>query len=96
MFCVFNTFGIVSAYPIERLESFEPAFAITVHKSQGSEYDHILFIVPELISKTLLTREILYTGITRAKKSIIVFASDEVLGHAIQNRIERESGMGIV
>ena len=47
--------------------SHEDAFAMTVHKSQGSEFDHVLFVIPAMLSP-VVTRELLYTGITRAKK----------------------------
>jgi exodeoxyribonuclease V alpha subunit len=49
-----------------RLPDVETAFAITVHKSQGSEFNHVALVLPENISP-VLTRELIYTGITRAK-----------------------------
>ena len=52
-----------------RLPQYDDAFALTVHKSQGSEFDHVLFILPSIPSP-ILSRELLYTGITRAAQSL--------------------------
>jgi len=90
---VFNRSGRVTAYPAETLPPFELSYAVTVHKSQGSEYSHVLFVIPEGIADTLLTTEILYTGLTRAKNLVILYAKSDVLSQAIQNRTERESGI---
>jgi exodeoxyribonuclease V alpha subunit len=90
---VFERSGEVVAYPAETLPPFELSYAVTVHKSQGSEYGHVLFIIPEGINDALLTTEILYTGLTRAKNLVILYAKGSVLSQAIQNRTERESGI---
>jgi exodeoxyribonuclease V alpha subunit len=90
---VFERSGEIVAYPAETLPPFELSYAVTVHKSQGSEYGHVLFIIPEGITDTLLTTEILYTGLTRAKNLVILYAKRSVLSQAIQNRTERESGI---
>lgn len=67
------------------LSSFEPAFAITVHKSQGSEYEHIALVLPakEEDSNLFLNQRILYTAITRAKKSVTILGSEELFESAI-------------
>ncbi len=75
-----------------RLPPHETAWATTVHKSQGSEYDHVLLVLPERDSP-VVTRELLYTGITRAKQSVLVSATDEALGRAITRRTRRVSGL---
>ena len=75
-----------------RLPPCEPALALTVHKSQGSEFDHVLLILPERISETL-SRELLYTAVTRARRSVEIWASEEVLRAAMERRIERSSGL---
>jgi len=57
-----------------RLPDVETAFAITVHKSQGSEFNHVALVLPE--TKTpVLTRELIYTGITRAKDNLTLLES---------------------
>jgi len=78
---------------LSELPNSDIAFAITVHKSQGSEYDRVLVILPELRSSRLLVRQILYTAITRAKLEVLLYGSDEIIRHALCRSIERESGL---
>jgi len=66
---VFRRGECYSIHTLERLTGLEPAFAMTVHKAQGSEFDAVLLVLPEHKSP-LLTRQVLYTGLTRAKKRI--------------------------
>ena len=75
-----------------RLPSVETAFAITVHKSQGSEFDHVLVILPDKISP-LLTRELVYTAVTRARKSVEIWAPKAVLEAAVEAQVQRHSGL---
>ena len=70
----------------------ETVFATTVHKSQGSEFAEIALVLPEEVSP-ILSRELVYTGISRARERVTVFASREVLVEAIGRRIERSSGL---
>jgi exodeoxyribonuclease V alpha subunit len=84
--------GFVS-FPVEALSPLELSFAITVHKSQGSEYGAVLLVLPEGMTDLLLTKEILYTGLTRAKHLVIIYAGRDMLRRAIHNRLERESGI---
>ena len=66
--------------------------AITIHKSQGSEYDHAIVVLPEGASR-IVTRELLYTGITRAAKKVTLIGSREVIEAAINRPIRRASGL---
>ncbi len=75
-----------------RLPEHETAYAITVHKSQGSEFDHVLVILPDR-DVPLLTRELIYTAITRARKTVEIWAPEPVLVTAIQRRTTRSSGL---
>jgi len=75
-----------------RLPPFEPAFALTVHKSQGSEFDKVLLIIPEMDSE-ILTRELIYTAVTRAKKQVEIWCSREMFCRAVDRRIIRSSGL---
>lgn len=75
-----------------RLPEHESAFAMTVHKSQGSEFDRVLLILPDR-DAPLLTRELLYTGITRAKKSVEIMGTAELFVTAVKRRIVRRSGL---
>jgi exodeoxyribonuclease V alpha subunit len=84
--------GSVRSIPPEFLPQHETAFAMTVHKSQGSEFDRVLLILPPE-DKVLLTRELIYTGITRAKESIAVWSDETVFSSAVGRRTERRSGL---
>jgi exodeoxyribonuclease V alpha subunit len=84
--------GMRSIAPV-RLPPHEPAFAMTVHKSQGSEFDHVLVVLPEKDSP-ILTRELLYTAITRARKKVTLVGDPEIFARAVARRIERGSGLG--
>jgi exodeoxyribonuclease V alpha subunit len=75
-----------------RLPPHVSAFALSVHKSQGSEVEDVAVVLPQEISP-VLTRELLYTAVTRARSSVTIFASPEVLEAAITRSIERSSGL---
>jgi len=77
---------------LPRMPAHETVFAMTVHKSQGSEFDEVLLVLPEGDSR-VMTRELLYTGITRAKEQVRVVGSQEVIVRAVQRRAERSSGL---
>ncbi len=89
----FPRFGTFIQYPIDVLPPWELAFSMTVHKSQGSEFDTVLLVLPEDETQRLLTREIVYTGITRAKKRIIIYGTESVLNRALERKIDRQSGL---
>lgn len=77
---------------VSRLPQYELAYALTIHKSQGSEFDHVLVILhPE--DSLLHTRELLYTAVTRAKKSITILATEDQLKKAVSTRTNRRSGL---
>jgi exodeoxyribonuclease V alpha subunit len=75
-----------------RLPEHETVYAMTVHKSQGSEFDHVLLILPDR-DYPVLTRELLYTGITRTRKTVSIWATEDVLKRTISRKIERTSGL---
>lgn len=75
-----------------RLPAHETSFAMTVHKSQGSEFERVLLVLPER-DTPLATRELLYTGLTRARRAVEVWGSDPVLRAAIGRRTQRSSGL---
>ena len=74
------------------LPSHEDAWAITVHKSQGSEFNHITLVTP-LQPHPLMSRELLYTAITRARQHITIIATEQTIRHAIDTPIHRMSGL---
>lgn len=77
-----------------RLPEVETVFALTVHKSQGSEFDRVVLVLPEQ-SSPILTRELLYTGMTRARSSLIVASagSQSVFDDAVRAQVRRASGL---
>jgi exodeoxyribonuclease V alpha subunit len=75
-----------------RLSSCETVYALTIHKSQGTEVADVLVVLPEKES-ALVTRELLYTAVTRASKSVTVVASQSVFQAAVSARIRRSSGL---
>lgn len=87
-----DTEGAVRTFTPPRLPEHETVFAMTVHKSQGSEFDRVLLVLPERDSP-VLTRELLYTGLTRAKSGFEVWADESILRSAIGRRVQRASGL---
>ena len=75
-----------------RLPEHETAYALTVHKSQGSEFDRVLLILPDRESP-VLSRELLYTGLTRARESVQVWGREKVFQEAVLRRTRRMSGL---
>ncbi|HZX30278.1 MAG TPA: ATP-binding domain-containing protein, partial [Rhodocyclaceae bacterium] len=76
-----------------RLTAVETAFAMTVHKSQGSEFDHAALVLPDRLNP-ILTRELVYTAVTRAKKAFtLVESRPELLEEAVKQQVVRESGL---
>jgi exodeoxyribonuclease V alpha subunit len=89
----FHRSGKFTNFPVSLLPSWEFAFAMTVHKSQGSEFDDVLLVLPDDQNHRLLSREIVYTGITRAKKRVLLYGSRPALLAALQRKIQRQSGL---
>ena len=75
-----------------QLPAHEPAFAMTVHKSQGSEFDRVLLLLPERDSP-VLTRELIYTGLTRARSRVEIWSAPGILERGVARRTERASGL---
>lgn len=87
--------GRIVAYEFEQLEELEPAYAITIHKSQGSEYPGI--IMPLLSApRMLLNRNLFYTGITRARGCVTILGSRQTIAQMIANDDEQKRHTGFV
>ena len=83
----------VRSVGVSRLADVETAFAMTVHKSQGSEFEHTVLVLPEAPSR-VLTRELVYTGITRARKRFtLVSGRERAFAEALAERTQRFSGL---
>ena len=81
-------------YPFNELEQLEHSYCITIHKAQGSEFDVVIMIVPQA-APMLLTRNLLYTGITRAKKLLIVIGNDRIVDYMIKNVDSKKRNTGL-
>lgn len=75
-----------------RLSAVDTVFAMTVHKSQGSEFEHTALALPAEPSP-VLTRELVYTGVTRARKNFTLLAAPDILGYAVGRKTRRASGL---
>jgi exodeoxyribonuclease V alpha subunit len=85
--------GELRMFAPSRLPHQESALAMSVHKSQGSEFDEVAIVLPEEPAP-LLTRELIYTAVTRAKKRVVIHSHPAVLRYAIEHPTERSSGLG--
>ena len=81
------------AVAITRLPAWQAAFAVTVHKAQGSEFEEVLLVLPGE-DLPIVSRELLYTGVTRARKYICVYGGRELLIRGLLRRTIRYSGLG--
>ena len=81
-------------YEYNELEQLEHSYCITIHKAQGSEFDVIIMIIPQA-APMLLTRNLLYTGITRAKKMLIVIGNNNIVNYMIKNVDSKKRNTGL-
>ena len=84
----------VCKYEFNDLEQIEHSYCMTIHKAQGSEFDVVIMIVPQA-APMLLTRNLLYTGLTRAKKLLIVIGNDKVVDYMIKNVDSKKRNTGL-
>jgi exodeoxyribonuclease V alpha subunit len=84
--------GIVKKYLPARMPTCETVFAMTVHKSQGSEFGEVLIVLPET-SNPVLSKELLYTAITRAKQKLTIVAQENIFTTTIRTKIDRVTGL---
>ena len=87
-----DTAGDEHAVSLGRLPEHETAYAMTVHKSQGSQARQVVLVLPTQLSP-VLSRELIYTGITRAEQSLAIWAAHEVLAGAIGRSAQRATGL---
>ena len=83
------------ACPVALLPEHELAYAMTVHKSQGSEFENVMVVLPDDENHPLLNRQIVYTGITRAKKRAVIVGTEKALTVALERKIERDTGINV-
>ncbi len=78
-----------------RLPQHETVYAMTIHKTQGSEFEHVVLILPDQMDNKLLSRELMYTGITRAKKKLSIASLANVWRHGVNTKTQRYSGIDL-
>lgn len=81
-------------YDFNELDQIEHAYSITIHKSQGSEFDVVILVLPRAYQK-LLTRNLLYTALTRAKKMLIVIGAKDTIDFMVQNTDTKQRNTGL-
>jgi exodeoxyribonuclease V alpha subunit len=84
--------GSFELFSFDALADLAPAFAMTVHKAQGSEFDEVLLVLPDA-DVPLLTRELVYTAVTRARRAVVIVGKGELLARAVSRTTERHSGV---
>jgi len=89
---VFGDSEEIRVFPVARVPQVETVHALTIHKSQGSEYEHTIVVLPKRASR-ILTRELLYTGMTRAKPHLTLVATEEVLKMTVETQVQRATGL---
>ena len=85
--------GEPRAFPLSHLTEHTTVHAMTIHKSQGSQFDQVVVVLPEGESR-LLTRELLYTAVTRARRRVWVVGTQDVIRQAVERSVQRASGLG--
>jgi len=89
----FEIAGGVRSFAPHTLPAHEPAFAITIHKSQGSEYSHAAVLLPPDAEHRILSRQLLYTGVSRAKRSVEIWATPATVQSALATETRRVGGL---
>lgn len=82
----------VRAVALARLPAHQTAWAMTVHKAQGSEFDHVVLVLGDDDARSC-TRELLYTGVTRARRRVEIVASTSALRACVERPSARRSGL---
>ena len=93
LMAMFEQLGEFKSILPSRLPKFEPVYAMTIHKTQGSEFEHVAMVLPSSGDNKLLSRELLYTGITRAKARITIATNESVWRKAVSLKVERYSSL---
>lgn len=89
---VFERRGELLHFSPTRLSAVETVHAMTIHKSQGSQFDRVAVVLPDPSSR-ILTRELLYTAATRARRSLLLAATEEAVRAAVERPVARASGL---
>jgi exodeoxyribonuclease V alpha subunit len=93
LFAYFIIDSKLESIPVALIKEYQTVFAMTIHKSQGSEFDSVVVAIPSNTEKMKVSKELLYTGVTRAKKQVLLLASDKAIDDAIHFSVKRTSGL---
>ena len=89
---MFERGGELLSFSPLRLDAVETVYAMTIHKSQGSQFETAAVLLPPATSR-ILTRELLYTAVTRAQKALILVATEDAIRAAVARPVARASGL---
>ena len=87
--------GLVSEFAMESLPFYQPAYATSVHKSQGSEYENVMLVIPKSSVQMDVSKQLLYTGISRAKLKCLIISSMNDFQNGLDNEIIRTTGVSL-
>ena len=93
LFAYFKVNGEIESFPVALIKEYQTVFAMTIHKSQGSEFKNVIVFLPENSEKMEVSKELLYTGVTRAKKQVLLVASDKAVYDSMSYSLQRTSGL---
>ena len=85
--------GVLKRLPPARLDAVQTWWAMTIHRSQGSEFPEVIVSLPQSAASPILTRELLYTAITRSKSVVTLVATEEAIRVAVDRPVARASGL---
>ena len=92
LLAAFQTGQGVKFFDQAQLSDIDTAYAITVHKSQGSEYDTVVVVLPP-VDSPLVSRELVYTAVTRAKKRVVTIGTTEAMTACLDTPAQRMTGL---
>lgn len=92
MVCFLQPGGGVKSFSLHQLPPCETVYSMTIHKSQGSEFDQVVVVLPDEDNR-VLSRELVYTGVTRAKESVTVVGERKLFTRSLSKNIKRNSGL---
>lgn len=79
--------------PVQLIKEWKTSYAMTIHKSQGSEFNQVIIVLPPDKESQILSKELLYTAITRSTNQVFLYSKEEVVMKCVSNKVERASGV---
>ena len=88
-----RTDGTAKNFAVSLLPNFDTAYAMTIHQSQGSEFDHVTIVLPDQSEHNILSKQLIYTAITRARNSVQIISNYETLNEAVHYSVNNATGI---